>query len=172
MNIDSGQTWFCIFVPTHDISWFSATFSRQFFDGPSLYFNISKIFKISIFLIFLTFANCIIRMSDEYKSPSDSKIQLMLILTLTPGRNDRYSYQGQSKNQSLVRNYNLVSHLPKMIGSKFFLVKLGFRNVSITVAQCYQVHPTVRNELLVINYWLTFHQPYRVMNSRLWLLQT
>lgn len=71
MNIDSGQTWFCIFVPTHDISWFSATFSRQFFerfeifDGPSLYFNISKIFKISIFLIFLTFANCIIRMSDE-----------------------------------------------------------------------------------------------------------
>lgn len=65
-------------------------------------------------------------MSDEYKSPSDSKIQLMLILTLTPGRNDRYSYQGQSKNQSLVRNYNLVSHLPKMIGSKFFFGQIGF----------------------------------------------
>ena len=34
----------------------------EIFDGPSLYF----IFEISIFfLIFLTFANCIIRMSDE-----------------------------------------------------------------------------------------------------------
>ena len=114
-------------------------------------------------------------------SPSDSKIQLMLILTLTPGRNDRYSYQGQSKNQSLVRNYNLVSHLPKMIGSKILnLVKLGFRNVWIgspwhSVTRhtvCRTPYILVRNELLVIYYWLTFHQPNRVMNSRLWSLHT